>query len=183
LDDGFSGFFELREAGPGGASGRLRAAPARAGRMAQAPRLTIFATRVRSSRGLELAPGFVENTTMNETLHHEPAQSAVSLSPTAVERVKALLVREGRPGTAGLRLSVVGGGCSGFQYSLGFDDQPGSDDAVLEFDGVRVFVDSVSAEYLKGTVVDWVDGLHGAGFKFVNPNADRTCGCGSSFSV
>lgn len=97
--------------------------------------------------------------------------------------MKALLAREHRPETAGLRVSVVGGGCSGFQYSLGFDDAPGSDDAVLEFDGVRVFVDSVSAGYLQGTVVDWVDGLHAAGFKFVNPNAERTCGCGSSFSV
>ena len=113
----------------------------------------------------------------------EGAGAPVSLSPTAVERVKVLLRREGRPEGAGLRVSVVGGGCSGFQYSLGFDDRAGDDDAVIEIDGVRVFVDSLSAGYLRGTVVDYVDGLHGAGFKFVNPNADRTCGCGSSFSV
>jgi iron-sulfur cluster assembly protein len=125
---------------------------------------------------------------MEDALHQMPPATAqedgsVSLSPTAILRVKALLERERRPETAGLRVSVVGGGCSGLQYSLGFDDWPGEDDTVLTFDGVRVFVDSLSAGYLAGTVVDYVDGLHGAGFKFVNPNAQRTCGCGSSFSV
>ena len=108
---------------------------------------------------------------------------AVRLSPTAVARVKVLLQREKRPDPAGLRVSVVGGGCSGLQYSLELDDAPRQDDAVCEFDGVRGFVDPTSAPYLAGTIVDYVDGLHGAGFKFVNPNADRTCGCGSSFSV
>jgi iron-sulfur cluster insertion protein len=111
------------------------------------------------------------------------ADAAVLLSPTAVARVKILLQREKRPDPAGLRVSVVGGGCSGMQYSLELDDGPREDDAVLEYDGVRVFVDPTSAPYLSGTRVDYVDGLHGAGFKFVNPNADRTCGCGSSFSV
>lgn len=111
------------------------------------------------------------------------AGEPVLLSPTAVSRVKILLQREKRPDPAGLRLSVVGGGCSGFQYSLELDDGPREDDAVYEYDGVRVFVDPTSAPYLSGTSVDYVDGLHGAGFKFVNPNADRTCGCGSSFSV
>lgn len=111
------------------------------------------------------------------------AGEAVVLSPTAVARVKVLLQRERRPDPAGLRLSVVGGGCSGMQYSLELDDGPREDDAVFEYDGVRVFVDPTSAPYLSGTRVDYVDGLHGAGFKFVNPNADRTCGCGSSFSV
>ncbi len=111
------------------------------------------------------------------------ADAAVSLSPTAVARVKVLLAREGRADGAGLRVSVVGGGCSGMQYSLGLEDAPTADDQVLEIGGVRVFVDSASAVYLGGTVVDYVDGLHGAGFKFVNPNAQRTCGCGSSFAV
>lgn len=107
----------------------------------------------------------------------------VRLSPTAVARVKVLLQREKRADPAGLRVSVVGGGCSGLQYSLELDDGPREDDAVYEFEGVRVFVDPASVPYLAGTSVDYVDGLHGAGFKFVNPNADRTCGCGSSFSV
>jgi iron-sulfur cluster assembly accessory protein len=111
------------------------------------------------------------------------AEPMVQLSHTAVARVKALLAREKRPDTAGLRVSVVGGGCSGFQYSLGLDDGPGEDDSIAVFDGVRVFVDATSAPYLSGTTVDYVDGLHGAGFKFVNPNAERTCGCGSSFAV
>src|SRR5215831_16326022 len=109
------------------------------------------------------------------------AEAVVQLSHTAVARVKVLLARERRPDTAGLRVSVIGGGCSGFQYSLGLDDRPGEDDSIAVFDGVRVFVDPTSAPYLSGTTVDYVDGLHGAGFKFVNPNAERTCGCGSSF--
>jgi iron-sulfur cluster assembly accessory protein len=111
------------------------------------------------------------------------AAEPVALSPTAVARVKVLLQREGRPAGAGLRVSVVGGGCSGLQYSLGLDDAAGEDDAIVEHDGVRVFVDATSAPYVAGMKIDYVDGLHGAGFKFVNPNADRTCGCGSSFSV
>lgn len=108
---------------------------------------------------------------------------AVRLSPTAIARVKVLLQREKRPDPAGLRVSVVGGGCSGLQYSLELDDAPREDDAVYDYEGVRVFVDPTSAPYLSGMSVDYVDGLHGAGFKFTNPNADRTCGCGSSFSV
>jgi len=111
------------------------------------------------------------------------AGEPVLLSPTAIARVKVLLEREKRPAGAGLRVSVVGGGCSGLQYSLGLEDAPGADDAIVESDGVRVFVDATSAPYVSGMKVDYVDGLHGAGFKFVNPNADRTCGCGSSFSV
>lgn len=127
---------------------------------------------------------------MSDVAGIESPQGAVSdsgqpvlLSPTAIARVKALIQREGRPEGAGLRVSVAGGGCSGLQYSLGLDNAPGEDDAVYEYDGVLVFVDPTSAPYLQGTKVDYVDGLHGAGFKFVNPNADRTCGCGSSFSV
>jgi len=120
---------------------------------------------------------------LHDPSHGHDGGASVSLSPTAIDRVKALLARERRPDTAGLRVSVVGGGCSGFQYSLGLDDAPGAEDAVYEFGGVRVFVDPTSAGYLQGTIVDYVDGLHGAGFRFVNPNAQRTCGCGSSFSV
>lgn len=114
-----------------------------------------------------------------------PAADAatVSLTDTAVARIKEVLAREGRPAGSGLRVSVVGGGCSGFQYSLGFADQAGEDDTVEEYEGVKVFVDSMSAQYLAGTVIDYVNGLHGAGFKFLNPKAERTCGCGSSFAV
>ena len=107
----------------------------------------------------------------------------VELSPAAVERVRTLLAREKRPAGAGLRVGVVNGGCSGMSYTLGFDDAPGDDDVICEFDGVRVFVDRDALRYLGGMTVDFADGLNGAGFRFINPNADRTCGCGSSFSV
>jgi iron-sulfur cluster assembly protein len=123
-----------------------------------------------------------ESTTMEQG-SVATSEGAVVLSPTAIARVKVLMQRESRPAQAGLRVSVVGGGCSGMQYSLGLEDAPNDEDAIYEYDGVRVFVDPTSAPYLSGTRVDYVDGLHGAGFKFVNPNADRTCGCGSSFSV
>lgn len=82
-----------------------------------------------------------------------------------------------------LRVSVVGGGCSGFQYNLNFDDEVRPEDTVLDQGGVRVLVDATSAQYLQGTTIDYVSGLHGAGFKFLNPKAERTCGCGSSFSA
>ena len=106
----------------------------------------------------------------------------LSLTEAAAEMAKAARQREGRAESA-LRVAVVGGGCSGFQYNLGFDDTARPDDVVLEQHGVRVLVDPTSLQYLRGTIIDYVHGLHGAGFKFINPNADRTCGCGSSFSA
>ena len=112
----------------------------------------------------------------------EPATS-LTLTPRAVEQVKQLRVRDGLPATRSLRVSVVGGGCSGFSYQLDFDDERRDGDQVLEYDGVRVLVDPTSAEYLAGTEIDFVSSLHGGGFKFVNPKATHTCGCGSSFSA
>ncbi len=81
-----------------------------------------------------------------------------------------------------MRIGVVGGGCSGFQYSLNFDEQK-EGDRVTDFGGVLVFVDEISLPYIAGTTLDYVEGLHGAGFRFDNPRASRTCGCGSSFSA
>ena len=107
---------------------------------------------------------------------------AISLTPAAAEMAKVAMQREGRT-DAKLRVEVVGGGCSGFQYSLSFEDTVRPDDTVLEQNGVRVLIDATSAQYLRGTIIDYVSGLHGAGFKFINPNATRTCGCGSSFSA
>jgi len=104
------------------------------------------------------------------------------LTESAAEMARAAMQREGRADAA-LRVAVVGGGCSGFQYNLGFDDASRPDDVVLEQHGVRLLVDSASLQYLQGTTIDYVHGLHGAGFKFINPNAERTCGCGSSFSA
>jgi iron-sulfur cluster assembly accessory protein len=117
-----------------------------------------------------------------ETLSHSPA-TGVTLTPRAVEMVKQVRAKEGLPESHALRVSVVGGGCSGFSYQLGFDEQPSEGDAVIEYDGVRVLVDGTSAQYLEGTEIDFVSSLHGGGFKFSNPKASQTCGCGSSFTV
>ncbi len=103
----------------------------------------------------------------------------ITFTQTAVDKVKAILSERGE--TGGLRISVVGGGCSGFQYQMTLDKQANSDDQVIEQDGLRVFVDTRSLLYLNGTKVDYVEGLTGAGFKFENPNARGSCGCGESF--
>lgn len=106
----------------------------------------------------------------------------LSLTESAIAQVKKLLARDRRE-NHGLRVGVSDGGCSGFSYKLDFDDRPKPDDTVLDFSGVTVFVDGASAPYLSGTVIDFVTGLHGGGFKFSNPNATATCGCGTSFSA
>ena len=109
--------------------------------------------------------------------------AAVSLTPKAVEMVKQLRTKEGLPDSHALRVAVVGGGCSGFSYQLNFDDTAQPGDVTVDYDGVRVVVDPTSAQYLAGTQIDFVSGLHGGGFKFTNPKATHTCGCGSSFSA
>lgn len=109
--------------------------------------------------------------------------SGVSLTPKAVEMVKQLRAKEGLPEGHALRVAVVGGGCSGFSYQMNFDETSQPGDVVIEYDGVRVVVDPTSAQYLVGTRIDFVSGLHGGGFKFSNPKATHTCGCGSSFSA
>jgi iron-sulfur cluster insertion protein len=126
---------------------------------------------------------------MDHEMHHEeeitlraPEGVALMLTDVAVEKVKEVIAREGVK-DGGLRVSVVGGGCSGFQYNLGIDDSAREDDTIIEQGGVKLFLDPISQQYVYGTVIDYVNGLHGAGFKFVNPKADRTCGCGSSFSA
>jgi len=111
-----------------------------------------------------------------------PEGVVLALTDVAVEKVKEVMSREGLK-NGGLRVSIVGGGCSGFQYNLGLDETPREDDTIIEQDGVRLFLDPISQQYVYGTTIDYVNGLHGAGFKFVNPNAARTCGCGSSFST
>ena len=104
----------------------------------------------------------------------------IRLTDSAVDAVRNILTEEGEDGDF-LRVSVVGGGCSGFQYDLNFDQDERMDDTVLEYGDIRVVVDSVSVGYLNGTVIDYISGLNGTGFKFVNPNVKRTCGCGNSF--
>ena len=103
----------------------------------------------------------------------------LTLTPSAVDKVKAILTERGEEG--GLRIAVVGGGCSGFQYQMSLDKAANADDQVLEMDGLRIFVDTRSLLYLNGTRVDYVDGLTGSGFKFENPNSKGSCGCGESF--
>jgi iron-sulfur cluster assembly protein len=105
----------------------------------------------------------------------------VHLTPSAVEAVKNAIAAEGQPGDS-LRVSVVGGGCSGYQYNLDFEKESRMGDLTLTYGDVSVIIDPISAGYLKGTTIDFVSGLNGTGFKFNNPNAKKTCGCGSSFS-
>jgi iron-sulfur cluster assembly accessory protein len=106
----------------------------------------------------------------------------VKLTPTAIEMVRKMQAKEGLGAGHGLRIGVTGGGCSGFQYSLNFDSLKDGD-RVTDFGGVLVYVDEISLPYIAGTTLDYVEGLHGAGFRFDNPRASRTCGCGSSFSA
>jgi iron-sulfur cluster assembly accessory protein len=106
----------------------------------------------------------------------------VNLTSSAITKVKEIMATQD-PHPAGLRIGVVGGGCSGFQYSMSFENQQGMMDKVVRFDDLKVFVDATSAMYLNGCTVDYVETLEAAGFKFENPQVKSTCGCGSSFSV
>jgi len=105
----------------------------------------------------------------------------MTLTDKAISKVKELLVAENKEGF-GLRVAVRGGGCSGFQYGLTFENAASPNDQVIEFDGLKVYVDAMSNMYLEGVNIDYVDGLNGSGFKIENPNATGTCGCGHSFS-
>jgi len=106
----------------------------------------------------------------------------VQLKEKAVGNVREILDTQ-EPKPAGLRIAVVGGGCSGFSYSMAFENQPNVLDKTYSFDGLKVFVDQASLLYLDGAEVDYVETLEGSGFKFSNPQVKSTCGCGSSFSV
>lgn len=106
----------------------------------------------------------------------------ITLTSKAAEKVKEIRAAEGL-GSQGLRVRVVGGGCSGFSYDLYFEEETNDLDQVFEVDGIPIYCDMMSYQYLEGVEIDYVEGLHGAGFKFVNPNAKGTCGCGSSFSA
>ncbi len=107
---------------------------------------------------------------------------SLQLTEQAIIKVKEIISQQDQQ-PAGLRVGVVGGGCSGFSYQMNFVNESNGFDQVLEYDGLKVFVDQTSLMYLDGTRVDYVEGLEGAGFKFENPNVKSTCGCGSSFSV
>jgi iron-sulfur cluster assembly protein len=113
----------------------------------------------------------------------ETVQAEINISERAAKEIKRVMSENSIPETAGLRMGVKGGGCSGFSYALGFDETSHETDRVIETRGVRVFIDERSLPYLAGVTLDYQDGLSGKGFTFDNPNATRTCGCGHSFSA
>lgn len=108
--------------------------------------------------------------------------SLVTITDKAVDQIKTIFEKEDKGEKSGLRLSVVGGGCSGLSYKMDFD-QLKEKDHVIQFGEIKVLIDLKSAIYLKGITLDYKDGLNGKGFVFENPNATNTCGCGESFSV
>lgn len=128
----------------------------------------------------------MDTATTNAPVAENPASEVpnfVTFTEKAVEMVLAAIEQEGLSGH-GIRIGVAGGGCSGFQYTMDFEKEAKDGDLVLEQTGsLKLFVDPMSAMYLQGVTVDYIQGLQGAGFKFVNPNAKNTCGCGSSFSA
>lgn len=116
------------------------------------------------------------------TTTHRP--TTLTLTPRAAEEIRKSMAEERVPvETAGLRVGVMPGGCSGFRYSLHLEDQAAPDDMVIESEGIRVFVDEFSAAYLNGTRIDYKSNFQESGFAFENPNATGGCGCGSSFTV
>ena len=116
------------------------------------------------------------------TAQPAPNAEAVGLSASAARRIRKVTEAEGNPALA-LRISVSGGGCSGFQYSFTLDETETPDDIVIARDGARVLIDTISLEYLRGSEIDFVEDLSGAGFQIRNPLAASSCGCGNSFSV
>lgn len=112
-----------------------------------------------------------------------PTMTLNVTEPAAAEIKKFMAAEEGLPETAGLRVRVVPGGCSGFQYSLNIEEESRQGDFILNENGVRLFVDMFSAQYLNGVKIDYVSGVMGSGFTFTNPNATGGCGCGSSFTA
>jgi len=110
-------------------------------------------------------------------------ESPLTLTPVAAAKIKELMAEEPDAESLVLRVAIQGGGCSGFQYGLGFDSGPAEGDHEYSLEGVRVVVDPYSAPYLRGATVDFLNGLQESGFKIDNPNAVSSCGCGHSFQV
>jgi len=112
-----------------------------------------------------------------------PASSGIQVTERAVSKIRDAMAKEGiSPAEGGLRLGVMGGGCSGLSYSIKFDTHPRERDRIYEFEGIRVFVDPKSFIYLHGMTLDYEESLMRQGFNFINPNSTRSCGCGSSFT-
>jgi iron-sulfur cluster assembly accessory protein len=150
-----------------------------------APGRIYFSALHRSDKGesMSVAAGSTETEIKNDaTPAQQDDEPMVLLTDKAAEKIKEIRGEENIEEGYALRLKVQGGGCSGFSYDLYFD-QPQETDRPFELKGVKLICDEMSLMYLLGTEVDYVEGLHGAGFKFNNPNVKSTCGCGSSFSV
>ncbi|MGD9486803.1 MAG: iron-sulfur cluster insertion protein ErpA [Calditrichaceae bacterium] len=106
----------------------------------------------------------------------------ITVSERAIHKLKDVIDQEQKSGWA-VRVGVRGGGCSGFTYTLNLDEKPGENDQIIDLSGIKLIVDAKSIVYLAGTELDYTDGLNGSGFVFNNPNATKSCGCGSSFAV
>lgn len=117
-----------------------------------------------------------------ELTQTQTIEQLINLTPPAIKEVKRLMAEEGEE-TIYLRLGVESGGCSGLSYAMGFDTKKTDSDREFEFDGVRTLVDAKALLYMAGTSLDFAGGLQGGGFKFINPKAAKTCGCGTSFGV
>ncbi|MFC3677469.1 iron-sulfur cluster insertion protein ErpA [Ferrovibrio xuzhouensis] len=117
-----------------------------------------------------------------QTAPADAGAAPVTVSASAARRVRTIVAQDGNPAMA-LRISVSGGGCSGFQYGFTLDDAETADDIVIERDGARVVIDTVSVEYLRGAEIDFIEDLTGAYFKIANPQASSSCGCGNSFAI
>ena len=129
------------------------------------------------------APATIKAMEIVERPDVDKRDTLVSLTPTAAEKIRELMAEDPDGETSVLRVAIQGGGCSGFQYGLGFDSGPVEDDETLELHGVTVVIDPYSAPYLKGATIDFLSGLEESGFKIDNPNAQASCGCGHSFTV
>jgi len=125
----------------------------------------------------------METTTTEPTPQAPTPEAPMSLTEKAVKMIKITRQEENLDPASGLRVAVRGGGCSGFEYALDFELEARETDIVMEFEDLSVYVDPISARYLEGTEIDYILGATGAGFKFNNPKATGTCGCGSSFAV
>ena len=125
----------------------------------------------------------METTSTESTPKTAPPSAPMTLTEKAVKMVKITRQEESLDPASGLRVAVRGGGCSGFEYALDFELEARETDIVLQYDDLDVYIDPISARYLEGTEIDYVLGATGAGFKFNNPKATGTCGCGSSFAV
>ena len=135
------------------------------------------------AEGANAAPAQTPAAADNPAAAGNPVPAGIQITDRAVQKIRSAMEKEGiSPTEGGMRLGVMGGGCSGLSYSIKFDAHPRERDRVYEFNGVRVFIDPKSFIYLHGMTLDYEETLMRQGFNFINPNSTRSCGCGSSFT-